>query len=248
MTDDPKPEPPEVPSGSFPMTRWTRVQALRSDDPGAAQRALGELCETYWLPIYSYFRRQGRTSEDAKDLCQGFFERLITNEGFSRAEQGAGKLRSYLLTSARNHLIGTVRKERREKRGGGAYVFSLDADEAEGFHQREMAEDLAPDKLFERQWAVVTLERVRGELAKEYAARGRGEVFDLLSPYLAGGDGEPPYAEVATRAGINETAVRASVSRMRKRYRVLLREHIADTLDEGEDVDGEIRYLAAALG
>jgi len=222
--------------------------ALQSTDQDAAQRALSDLCEIYWMPVYSFFRRQGRTSDDAKDLVQGFFEQLITRKDFERADSERGKLRSYLLTAAKNFLISSVRRDSRAKRGGGAFVFSLDADQGEDFHTREVVEDLAPDKLYERQWAVVTLDKVRGVLAEEYAGRGRGEVFEVMGRYLSGTDGEAPYAEAAQEAEMSEEALRAGISRMRKRYRALLREHIGDTLMEGEDVDDEIRHLVTALG
>jgi len=236
-----------VSPGAFPQTRWTRVQALHSSDPDAAHRALSELCEIYWLPVYSFFRRKGKSGDDAKDLVQGLFERLITREGFAKAKKESGRLRNYLLTAAKNHLISTVRHESREKRGGGAFTFSLDARDAEGFHVREAFEDLTPEKIYDRQWAVVTLDKVRGALAEEYGERGRADAFAVFGRYLTPNEEGNPYSEAAEELGVSVVAFRASVSRMRKRYRELLREYISDTLLENEDVDEEIRHLVMAL-
>jgi RNA polymerase sigma-70 factor (ECF subfamily) len=244
--DEAAPEP--AMPGAFPQTRWTRVLALHSDDADAAQQALSELCETYWLPVYSYFRRQGKQVGDAQDLAQGFFEQLIKRGDFARADAETGRLRNYLLAAAKNFFISEVRREKRQKRGGGALTFSLDADDAEGFYAREAMDDLTPEKLYERQWAVVTLDKVRSALAAEYEGRGRAEAFGVMGRYLSWNDGEQPYSEAAVEAGMSETAFRAAVSRMRKRYRTLLREHIADTLLDGDDIDEEIRHLVMALG
>jgi RNA polymerase sigma-70 factor (ECF subfamily) len=224
------------------------VVALHSEDPRQAARALSELCETYWPPLYSYFRRAGRSVEDAKDLTQGVFEQVVAREDLLRADSEKGKLRSFLLTVAKRHLIGVIRRETSLKRGGMENSFSLDAAEAESRHGHQAYDDLTPEKLFDRQWAAVTLEEVQSTLANEYESRGRSEQFELFRRYLSWNEqGEQPYADASQQAGLTEPAFRAAISRMRKRFRTLLRDRIADTLLDPSEVDGEIRHLFLAL-
>ena len=236
-------------TGAFPETRWTRVVALQSDDEDSSREALSELCHLYWPPLYSYFRRHGREPADAQDLTQGLFEQLISRESLRRADVQKGKLRTFLLAAANNYLISQHRRETRQKRGGDTIAVSLDAEEAESFHVRAGAfDDLTPEKLFDRQWATVTLDSVRAALAREYASRGREKHFAVFQQFLSWNESDSPYREAAVEAGLSEEALRVAVVRMRKRFRILLRESIADTLYQGEDIDGEIRHLFAAFG
>lgn len=235
--------------GAFPQTRWTRVVALRSADKEQARQALSELCSLYWTPLYSYFRRQGRDPEDAKDLTQGLFHQLISRENLLNADADKGRLRTFLLTTAKHFLINQHRRETRQKRGGKAISVSLDAEDPESYYARASTlDDLTPEKLFDRQWATVTLESVRATLAQEYASRGRAPQFAVLEQFLSWNESSTPYSEAALEAGLSEEAFRAAIVRMRKRYRLLLREKIADTVYDGEDIDGEIRHLFAAFG
>ncbi len=235
--------------GAFPPTRWARIIALRSTDAEKASLALSELCGLYWTPLYSYFRRQGRKPEEAEDLTQGLFEQLISRQNLLQADADKGRLRTFLLAAAKNFLISHHRREIRQKRGGTAITASLDADDSESHYARVCAfDDLTPEKLFDRQWATVTLESVRQMLAREYGNRGREGQFSVLERYLSWNDSDTSYAEAAPEAGLSEEAFRAAVVRMRKRYRFLLREKIADTVCGGDDVDAEIRHLFAAFG
>ncbi|MEZ5329183.1 MAG: sigma factor [Verrucomicrobiales bacterium] len=242
------PRGPLAGSGAFPETRWTLVVALRSTDEDQARQALSELCGLYWVPLYSYFRQQGRAPEDAQDLTQGLFEQLISRRDLLRADSNKGRLRTFLLAAAKNLLTSEYRRETRQKRGGTAIPASLDAEDPESHYLRARAfDDLTPEKLFERQWATVTLESVRSSLAEEYASRGRARQFAVLERFLSWNESNTPYREAAVEAGLSEEAFRAAVVRMRKRYRLLLRDKIADTLCEGEDVDAEIGELFAAF-
>lgn len=235
--------------GAFPQTRWTRVVALRSADEGQARQALSELCGLYWAPLYCYFRRQGRGPEDAKDLTQGLFQQLISKENLLHVDAGKGRLRTFLLAAAKNFLISQHRWETRQKRGGNTISASLDGGEPESFYARAGAfDDLSPEKLFDRHWATVTLESVRVALAQEYASRGRAEQFAVFEQFLSWNESKTPYPVAAAEVGLSEDAFRAAIIRMRRRYRLLLRETIADTICNGEDVDGEIRHLFAAFG
>lgn len=235
--------------GAFPQTRWTRVVALHSTDEGLARQALSDLCSLYWPPLYSYFRRQGRGPEDAEDLTQGLFEQLISRQNLLQADADKGRLRTFLLAMAKNFLISRHRWETRKKRGGKTTLASLDAEDPESCYSRACAlDDLTPEKLFDRQWATVTLDSVGASLAEEYASRGRAREFAVFKRFLSWNDSKTPYAEAAAEAGLSEQAFRAAVVRMRKRYRLLLREKIADTLCDGEDIDAEIRDLFAAFG
>ena len=246
--DEESTSPPEFSSGEFPPTRWTRVVALQADAPGQAEKALADLCNIYWLPIYSYFRRVGRTSDDAQDLTQGLFEQMIRRGDLAKADEEKGKLRSFLLTMAKRHLVGTIRHDTTAKRGGAESPLSFDVDNAEALHADQALNDITPDKVFDRQWAAVTLEQTRNQLASEYTNRGRAKQYEVMSRYLSWNENaEQPYSEASKEAGLSEEAFRAAVSRMRKRFQALLREQIADTLLEGDDIDGEIRYLFSAL-
>ena len=240
---------PPAHAGAFPQTRWTRVVALRSGDEEQAQQALAELCTLYWPPLYSYFRRQGRAPEDAQDLTQGLFQQLISHDNLLKVEAEKGKLRTFLLAAAKNFLISQHRKENRLKRGGDNIPISLDGEDPESYYARACAfDDLTPEKMFDRQWATVTLDSVRVSLAQEYANRGRGKQFAVFEQFLSWNESKKPYPEAAPEAGLSEQAFRAAIMRMRKRYRLLLRERIADTVCEGEDIDSEIRHLFAAFG
>ena len=236
-------------SGAFPQTRWTRVVALRSADEAQARQALSELCSIYWPPLYSYFRRQGREPEDAQDLTQGLFQQLISRENLLAVEADKGRLRTYLLAAAKNFLVSQHRRETRQKRGGNSTMVSLDAEDPESYYARSNAlDDLTAEKLFDRQWATVTLESVRTALSQEYASRGREQQFAVFEQFLSWNESNTPYSEAALETGLSEEAFRAAIVRMRKRYRLLLREKIADTVYDGEDIDGEIRHLFAAFG
>lgn len=237
-----------VPSAElFVTTQWSAVLKAGEASSPDAQRALEQLCATYWYPLYAYVRRQGHSLEDAQDLTQEFFARLLECRYLCRADRNRGRFRSFLLTSLKHFLINDWKKGNREKRGGGRPIISLDAEETETRFRAEPVDGRSPDKAFERQWALVVLDRVLGQLQNEFVASGRSQVFEELKSSLTGEGNDRSYAEIGRRLGMTEGNLKVTVHRLRGRYRELLREEIARTVAEPGAVDEEIRHLISAL-
>jgi RNA polymerase sigma-70 factor (ECF subfamily) len=209
----------------FPATRWSCIVALRSgSDPTLARAALATLCRDYWEPLYLFARRQGESAEDAKDLTQGFFAYILERELFAAADPQLGRLRSFLLKVFQGFLQDGRKREQAQKRGGGREIISLDAAEEEQ-PGSEPAAAGTPETEFERHWAYASLRAALRRLEAEEDAAACGAQFRELQPFLqAELSAEPRYADAAMRLGQTETAVRQAVSRLRKRFRVHLRQ------------------------
>ena len=232
---------------AFATTRWTLVQTAGSGESVAADEALEVLCRAYWYPLYAFVRRQGFSSEDAEDLTQGFFAMILERRDLAKLDQSKGRFRSFLLT-AMKHFLGNERARRRAiKRGGNALHFSLDWEEAESRFEVEDQAQVPPDEMFDREWALALLMRAIDSLRGEYVESGKVERFDQLKPFLDVGKGEVSYQKASEATGMEETAVRVAVHRMRKRYRVHLRRQIADTLDDPVMVEDELAVLMRAF-
>jgi RNA polymerase sigma-70 factor (ECF subfamily) len=203
------------------------------------------LCKAYWYPIYAFIRRKGNDPELALDLTQAYFARLLEKSVIAAADPTKGRFRAFLRTDCRHFLIDGDRREL--ARTGGAVVVSIDSRDAEGRYQYEPVDSMTPDRLFDRIWAKTLLDRVLKLLAAEYAAKGRSDVFDRLKVILTKGRGAVPVATLASQLGTTEGAVNVAVHRLRKRFRQLLEEEIAETLDDPSDLDDEIRSLFDAL-
>jgi RNA polymerase sigma-70 factor (ECF subfamily) len=232
----------------FPTTRWSRV-ARAGDRPGAdARAALAELCASYWYPIYAMIRRMGYS--DALDLTQGYCVRLLEKPVIAAADPTRGRFRAFLRADCGFYLSDCRDHQQARKRGGGRRPLSIDARDAEGRYLLEPADDLTPDRLFDRTWALTLLGRALDRLSADYASTGRGALFERLQGVLTGGSRSIAYARVATDLGLTEAAVQQAASRLRKRYREALRDEIAATLDDPSDeaVEAEIRDLFDALG
>ncbi|ANM31610.1 hypothetical protein ABI59_21675 [Acidobacteria bacterium Mor1] len=232
--------------GNFPQTRWSLVLAAGDAENPRTRLALSDLCEAYWEPLYAFLRRKGNDPDRASDLVQGFFARFLAGNYLSRADAEKGKFRTYLLSSLTHHLINEKERERAQKRGGGEAPLSLDVEGAEQRYLDEPAQHLTPERLYERTWVLGQLDRVVDRLKEEYASSGRGAVFDAIAVYLTPAGG-PSYADTARDAGMNESAVKVAVHRLRKRYREALREEIASTVETETEIDGEIAYLLSVL-
>lgn len=247
MSISPTPARSRSTGSRFAATRWSIVLAAGDRrDSGAARRALGELIQTYWFPLYAYLRRQGSTPTDAEDLVQGFFLRLLEKEDLAAVDRAKGKFRSYLLASLQHFAANERRKARALKRGGNVHLLSLDAQAAEARYIAEPADEMTPQRLFERRWALAVLEQVLASLRREYAGRGQSEVFAALEHVLVGG-GKADYASLAGQLGMSEGAIKVAAHRLRRRYRAILREEIAQTVDDPAKVDEEISQLRASL-
>lgn len=231
----------------FPTTRWTLILDLQNGSESQRDRALDELCQLYWFPIYGFVRQKGKTPEEAQDLTQAFFAKLLSADGFDRADAEKGKLRSYLLGAVSRFIAKEWRRESAQKRGSGVAKISIDQASAEGRMAMELADGMSPEKAYDRRWAQALLDGVTTALKSEYEARGRSAHYELLSKYLFWNSDEASYAEVAEKLGMTEAAVRQAVSRLRKRYGVILRNHISFTVDHPDKVDQEVRELFAAF-
>lgn len=233
--------------GGFPATRWSIVFRARSADP-AAGAALAELCRMYWQPVYSFLRRQGNTSHDAEDLTQGFFAMLVDRDSFASVAEARGRLRSFLLVVLKRFAANDNQRERTQKRGGARTHVPIDTVGAEEHYTAELATSLAPDLLFEKQWAITLLDTVMAKLREAYARDGREAIFEALKGRFSA-DGDPALlATAAAQLGMSETAVKVALHRMRERYRNLLRSQIALTVDTPAEVDEEIMHLFKAIG
>jgi RNA polymerase sigma-70 factor (ECF subfamily) len=233
--------------GRFATTRWSTVLAAGRRDSPEASESLARLCQTYWFPLYAYVRRRGYRPDDAHDLTQTFFVRLIEKEWLAAADRTKGRFRAFLLTAMKHFLADEWDRERARKRGGGRAPLPLPLDTAEARYAREPADLETPDRIFERRWALALLDEVVGRLRSEYARDGRAALFEALHPCLVGERTAQPYAELARTLGSTEAAVKSAVHRLRGRYRKMLRDEVASTLDDGAAVDDELRHLLAVL-
>ena len=185
----------------------------------------------------------GYDRSTAQDLTQGFFAQLLEKKYLKEADPERGRFRAFLITSLKHYVANEWDKERAQKRGGGQTLLSLDFDNAEGLYQLEPADEITPEEIYNRRWALTQVERAINELREEMIKMGHPERCEALKGFLTGESEETPYAQVAESLGLNEGAVRTAVHRMRRRFGALLREQVAQTLADEQDVDGEIRYL-----
>ena len=234
---------------SFQTTRWTIVrQAASSTDP-AARQALATLCESYWYPVYAFIRRSGKGSHDAEDLTQGFFARLLEKGILATANPARGKLRSFLLTCVRNFVADEHARDMSLKRGAGVIV-SFNPAWAEESYAAEPVDNLTPDRLFQRRWALTLLDFSFQLLREELAAADKATLFDALRPFLGfGPDPEKRYEEISASLGLPIGTLKNHVFRLRQRWRELIFEQVAMTLDEptSEDIKGELSELLACV-
>jgi RNA polymerase sigma-70 factor (ECF subfamily) len=232
-------------SSDFPTTRWTLVVAAGDPKRTEARSALVSLCEGYWYPLYAYVRRRGYPADQAEDLTQEFFVRVLDGRYLDRADQAKGRFRAFILTSLKFFLADEGDRDRALKRGGGK-VLSLHISSGEERYQRDPAHDETPERIFERHWALSMLDGVVDRLRAEFVQHGRLDHFDRLKGFLLD-QADMPYAALALEMGTSEGALKVAVHRLRKRYRDLFRQEIAETVADPEDVESELRFLAAAL-
>ena len=239
--------------GVFVTTRWTMV--LSAGDAGdkeqKAREALSELCRIYWRPIFSFVCRRGYSAEDAQDLTQDFFVMIFRNDWFQRADPNRGRFRSFLLKSLVNFLNNESERSRAQKRGGDMKFVSWDEWMAEAPSQVAMPDkafdSLPPELLFDLRWATTVVEQTLRRLREECESKGRLRLFEALSGFLTGERADTSYQDLSAALGIPESAVKKQLYNLRQRYRWLLREEVAQTVENPADVDDEIRHLCAAL-
>ena len=234
------------PRDYFATTHWSIVLQAGRSDSTHAQEALAQLCQAYWHPLYVYVRRRGYSPQDAEDLTQGFFARLLELNSLADVRREKGKFRSFLLASINHYLSDEWDRAKAQKRGHGR-VISFDANDAETQLGHEPADNVTPEKTFERQWAMTLLEKVLKRLQAEYVSTGKSALFMALRFSIMGEKSDVPYATLATQVGQSEEALRVAVHRLRQRYRLILRDEIAQTVTTPAEVEDEIRHLYAAL-
>jgi len=227
---------------AFVTTHWSVVLTAGRSDTTHAHNALATLCQNYWHPLYAYVRRRGHSPEDAQDLTQGFFAQLLEHNAVATVSPDKGRFRSFLLASLNHFLSDEWDKARAQKRGAGKVV-PLDTQYAETWLNQQPSHNLTPEQAFELRWAITLLEHVYQRLEAEHRQQGKAEWFDVLRTTLAGPGNSAPYADLASRLGMNEGAVKVAVHRLRQRYRALLRETIAETVANEAEVEEELRYL-----
>ena len=234
-------------SGRFATTRWSLVLAAGHQSHAQSSEALASLCETYWYPVYAFVRRQGYSADDSADLTQEFFARVLEKNYFRDADPARGRFRAFLCAAVRHFLSNERDRARTLKRGGPLPPISLDAEHAEGRYLLEPRDDLTPEKLFDRRWALLLLERAINRLRDEHAAAGKTALFDQLKGFLTGDRSDVPYAEVAKALQMSDGAVRVAVHRLRRQFRDALVDDIAETVSDPSEVDAEIEYLLKAV-
>jgi len=221
------------------------IAAGRKDS--RADEALQALCRVYWYPLYAFVRRQGHSRQDAEDLTQEFFARLLARDDLATVDRAKGRFRSFLLASIKHFLANEWDRVRAQKRGGGKQILSIDMEDSESKYAVEPTHDITPDKLYDRRWAMTVLDQAIEKLRKEMRAEGKTDQFEQMKIFLTGSMGEVRYAKVAENLGISENAMKTAVHRLRKRYRQLLIAVIADTVESRQDIEQEMRYLLTAL-
>ena len=230
----------------FPHTQWTVVLAATRKNTPESAAALEAICRAYWYPLYAYVRRCGQSAHDAQDLTQEFFCRLLDKRWLDTADREKGRLRTFLIVALKNFMSKEWRRATALCRGGGQPHAQFDTEFAESRYAADN-QTLAPDEIFDQQWAITMLELTVNRLRAEFTTAGKPGDFEVLKVCLMAERGTIDYADVAKQLGGTEGAARVAVHRLRKRFREIYREEISQTLADGADLDGELRHLATAL-
>lgn len=230
---------------SFQTTTWTWI--VKAQGAGtSAERALEELCQAYWNPLYAFLRRTGVAEHDAEDAIQSFFAWLVESQLLVRADRDRGRFRCFLIAALKQFMARRRKYLAAAKRSPRRPVLSIERETSEQRYRHEPTDGLTPDRLFERAWALQTIDRALARLREEYEAAGRAERFDGLKGFLTG-QKTISGREAAQRLGIAEGTVRVAVHRLKRRYGELLRDEVSRTIAAGENVDDELARLAASL-
>jgi RNA polymerase sigma-70 factor (ECF subfamily) len=233
--------------GLFFTTRWSMVLSAKDEAAPDFDEALSTLCQTYWYPLYAFVRGQGHGPEDAQDLTQEFFARLLDKEWLKSAAREKGRFRTFLCVVMKHFLANEWDRSGALKRGGRATHVALDEVAAEQRYRHEPVDTMSPDRIYERRWAMTLLEQAVAKLRNEYSSLGKEREFEGLKDCLTAARGAIPYSEKAIALGMSEGAVRVAVHRLRKRYREVFRTAILDTVSDEGEVEDELRHIAAIL-
>ena len=238
--------PSTTPPGDiFATTRWSVVLATRLSTPEASA-ALESICRDYWYPLYAYVRRCGKSPHDAQDLTQEFFCRLLEKRWLDSADREKGRLRTFMIITLKRFMSNEWHRASAQRRGGGRSHAPIDTAFAESRFATDN-QSLAPEETFDRQWALTLIQLTADRLREEFAAAGKPGDYNTLKHFLLANRGSIDYPTLAAQLDVNESAARVAVHRLRKRFRQIYREEISQTLAEGEDLEAELRHLAAIL-
>ena len=225
----------------FATTSWSVVLQAAGHDSADRHQALESLCRSYWYPLYAFLRKQ-HSRADAEDLTQAFFADLLEHQRLELVDRERGRFRSFLLTALSNFRSNHIRNQNTLKRGGGRSVISIDFERADQLYSFEPVDNITPERLFERSWAITLLERAMNQLEQQYETSDKQRIFQELKSYL-NGQTQVPYSEIAQRLNMTPEAVRVAVHRLRKRCGDMVREEIAQTVTEPDQVNQELRDL-----
>lgn len=223
------------------------VVAAGNHGSAESARAISSLCSIYWYPLYAYIRSRGYQAAEAEDLTQAFLLRLLDKNALSLADREKGRFRSFLLTALKNYLANELEREHAKKRGGGKIRIGLDFHDGERRFSAEPVDQLTPERVYERRWALTLMEQVLTSLREDYHASGRGEQFEKLKVFLNSAANLPSHETIARELRTSPGAVKTAVHRLRRRFRELLRERIAQTVSKPEEIDDEVQDLFDAL-
>jgi DNA-directed RNA polymerase specialized sigma24 family protein len=238
------------PGRRFQTTHWSLVlRAGAAIDPQDARTALGKLIESYWYPLYAFARRRGHGDHDAMDLTQGFVAHLLAADGaLESVAPQKGRFRTFLLASFTHFMANQRRAAAAIRRGGGTEPMSLTGLDFNTRYDCEPADPETPELLFQRSWVESLLAKVRGRLADAYRAAGKSELFLILEPHLTGSEQAVSRVEIARRLNLSAAAVGMALHRLRHRFGEFLREEIALTVNDPDEVEDELRSLMAIVG
>ncbi len=232
----------------FATTHWSVVLAAQDGDCLAARQALESLCKAYWYPLYIFVRRQGYSPEDAQDLTQSFFARVVEKDYFASVDRSRGRFRAFLLVSLKHFLSDQRDRQRAAKRGGGQSPLSLDAVGAESRYRLEPVDAVTPESLYERRWALTVLAQARARLRQEFVESGKLDLYEQLTAFEAGEKDGLTYSLIGERFGLGESAIKSAALRLRRRYGELIRQEVAQTVAAVAEINEEIRHLLAVIG
>jgi len=234
---------------AFPTTSWSLIQRVQKGSPDDAAKAMEEICRQYWYPIYAFARRSGFAPEDAEDMAQTFFQNLVAHDAIRAAQEEKGRLRTFMLAMLKRMISKQIRHDVAEKRGGKNVPLSWDELTAEEHYALEPATLVDPDALFDRAWAEQVIDQAAARLRDEFAIGDNLVLFEAIQDYLPYRTQEPAsYSDIASDLAMKEGAVRQQVSRMRKRYAMLIEEHIAQTVEGEDEQREELQYLVSVMG
>jgi len=242
------PQPAHLHAAPFLTTLWTRVCAAKEDSEDG-RRALADLCDAYYEPVVAYLRSVLRDGDAARDMSHAFFAKMLAGGTIQTAEQERGRFRFYVLGAVKHFVANHRDADMRQKRGGGVAPLSLDAAEHDSpALQVPESDRLSPEAVFDRQWAVTVLDRALDALTAEFSAQGKADLVERLRPWMLGESGYGDQSAVAQSLGLSASAMRATVHRLRSRFRQCVKAEVSSTLKDAAVIEDEMRALFAALG